>query len=291
MRVCLTIEGQEDVTWEDWTALAGACERAGIEALFRSDHYVSLMGPGRGSLDAWGTLCALAAVTQDLRLGTLVSPAAFRHPGNLTKLALTADHISGGRVELGMGTGWNREEHELYGFAFPSLRERMDELERQLEHVHRLWADERVLFGAVQRPHPPLVMGGEAGPRAARLAARYAGEYNTVYPTLEQARERRAAIAAACEAAGREPIPFSMMMGFVLAEDEAGVRERTRRLSEWIAREPAESWLIGTPDQVIARLREYEQAGVERVMLQHLLHRDLDTVELIGRELVPALSL
>jgi alkanesulfonate monooxygenase SsuD/methylene tetrahydromethanopterin reductase-like flavin-dependent oxidoreductase (luciferase family) len=284
------IEGQEGVTWEDWTALAEACESAGIEALFRSDHYGSLMAPGRGALDAWGTLCALATVTERLRLGTLVSPVTFRRAGNLAKLAITADQISGGRIEVGMGTGWNRDEHDLYGFPFPPLRERMDELERQLGEVHRLWADERVLFRPVQQPHPPLVMGGSAGPRAAALAARYADEYNTVEPTVEEARERRAAIAAACEAAGREPMPFSMMTGFVLAEDEAGVRERRRRLTEFTGSEPDDAWPSGTPEQLVARLREYEEVGVERVMLQHLLHRDLDTVALIGREVVPALS-
>src|SRR5919202_4117662 len=101
MRVALMIEGQEDVTWQDWVALADACERYGIEALFRSDHYLSVMGQGeRGSLDAWGTLNALAARTQRLRLRTLVSPASFRHPSGLAKLAATADHVSGGRIEL-----------------------------------------------------------------------------------------------------------------------------------------------------------------------------------------------
>src|SRR5919112_2115741 len=117
MRVALMIEGQEDVTWEDWVALAEACERSGIEALFRSDHYVSVLGRGeRGALDAWGTICALAARTSALRLGTMVSPASFRHPSVLAKLATTADHVSKGRIELGMGTGWSEVEHAAYGF-------------------------------------------------------------------------------------------------------------------------------------------------------------------------------
>ena len=201
------IEGQEDVTWADWVALADACERSGVEALFRSDHYLSVFGEGeRGALDAWGTLNALAARTSTLRLGTMVSPSSFRHPSVLAKLATTADHVSGGRIELGLGTGWSEVEHTAYGFPFLSMKERMDVLEEQLEIIHDgHWSDGSVQLqgdllrargpGArplpVQRPHPPLIMGGAAGPRAARLAARYADEYNTVMPTLE--RDRRAA--------------------------------------------------------------------------------------------------
>src|SRR6201991_3871999 len=118
VRISVMIEGQEDVTWEDWVVLADACERSGIEALFRSDHYMSVSGePGRGALDAWGTICGLAARTRSLRLGTLVSPASFRHPSILAKLATTADHISGGRIELGMGTGW--AEGDDRAFASP----------------------------------------------------------------------------------------------------------------------------------------------------------------------------
>src|SRR5215203_7176553 len=137
------IEGQEDVTWDDWVALAEACERLGFEALFRSDHYLSdRAGAGAfGSLDAWATVCALAAVTSTVRLGTLVSPASFRHPSVLAKNAVTADHVSGGRVEVGIGTGWNAGEHRAYGFPFPPMRERMDRLAEQLEIVTRSWQD------------------------------------------------------------------------------------------------------------------------------------------------------
>src|SRR3982750_2385938 len=137
MRIALMIEGQEDVTWEDWVALAEACERSGIEALFRSDHYVSVAGAGeRGSLDAWGTINALAARTTTLRLGTMVSPSSFRHPSGLAKLVATADHVSGGRIILGLGTGWSEIEHTAYGFPFRSMKERMDVLEEQLEIIH-----------------------------------------------------------------------------------------------------------------------------------------------------------
>src|SRR3954452_25604889 len=142
MRVSLMIEGQEGVTWEDWQALAGACEEHGVEALFRSDHYLSVEGHAdRGALDAWATLAALAAVTSTVRLGTLVSPATFRHPSELAKVVATADHVSGGRVELGLGTGWLEAEHRAYGFPFPPLGERMERLDEQLAVVTGEWAD------------------------------------------------------------------------------------------------------------------------------------------------------
>jgi F420-dependent oxidoreductase-like protein len=293
VRIALMIEGQEDVTWEDWVALARACERHGIEALFRSDHYLSVAGErARGSLDAWVTLGALAAVTTDLRLGTLVSPATFRHPSVLAKSAVTVDHISGGRVEVGLGTGWWEAEHTTYGFPFPSMRERMDALAEQLEVVHGHWADGGFDFDGehfrldgldarpkpLQQPHPPLIMGGNAGPRSAKLAARFADEYNTVFPTVEQARERREGIVAACEAAGRDPLPFSMMITCVIGADDGEVRDRARGLGD-----AADGALAGTVEQIAERLAAYEEVGVERVMLQHLLHRDLDAVELMGR--------
>ena len=141
MQLSLMIEGQEGVSWEQWVALARACETHGIGTLFRSDHYLNLDGsrPDRGALDAWGTLCALAAVTSTLRLGTLVSPATFRHPSELAKLVTTADQISGGRVELGLGAGWNEREHAAHGFELPPMRERIDLLAEQLAVVHGTW--------------------------------------------------------------------------------------------------------------------------------------------------------
>ena len=142
MRFAVMIEGQEDVTWDDWVALAEASERLGFEALFRSDHYGSVEGvESRGSLDAWATVNALAAITSEVRLGTLVSPATFRHPSVLAKNAATADHISGGRIELGIGTGWNEREHRAYGFEFPPLKTRMDRLAEQLEIISGSWSD------------------------------------------------------------------------------------------------------------------------------------------------------
>ena len=313
MKVGLMIEGQEDVTWEDWQALASACEAHGVETLFRSDHYLSVMGQHqRGSLDAWATLSALAAVTSTLRLGTLVSPATFRHPSELAKVVTTVDHVSGGgRVELGLGTGWNEAEHAAYGFPFPAMGERMDRFAEQLELIPRQWAGEPVSFQGdhyrthdldarpkpLQRPH--LIVGGRGGPRSIRLAARFADEYNTVNKTTEQCAAIRAQLDEACGREGREPIPLSLMTGWLTGADEAELLERAGRLAEWqgedgdpetFLADQRDSSLAGTLDENIERLRELEAAGVERVMAQHLMHRELGTVEQLGRVVAPAVA-
>jgi len=309
------IEGQEGVSWEDWLALAKACEAHGVPALFRSDHYLNLDGKlDRGSLDAWATISGLAAVTTKLRLGTMVSPATFRHPSELARVVATADHVSGGRVELGLGAGWHEEEHRRFGFPFAPLRERMDVLSEQLEIVHRTWTEGPFSFAGehyrlegcdaqprpVQSPHPPLILGGSARPRGAALAARWADEYNTPFASPEQVRERKAAIDAACASAGREPIPFSLMTGFLVGLDREELREKAaalayvmgepdRDVDAWIASPPA-AWIVGTVEEVVPRLAALRDAGLSRVMLQHLLHTDLETVELIGRQLAPRLA-
>src|SRR6266496_2419622 len=146
VRLALMIEGQEGVTWEDWVALASACEEHGVEALFRSDHYISWFDESRPVLDAWTTIAGLAARTTKLALGTLVSPATFRHPSVLARVAATADEISGGRVTLGMGAGWMEREHEAYGFDFATAGERVARFAEQLEIAHRLLREDRIDF-------------------------------------------------------------------------------------------------------------------------------------------------
>ncbi|MBV9425214.1 MAG: TIGR03560 family F420-dependent LLM class oxidoreductase [Solirubrobacterales bacterium] len=311
MDLWLMIEGQEGVSWPQWVALTQACEEHGIPGLFRSDHYLNLDGqhPDREVLDAWSTLSALAAVTSTVRLGTLVSPATFRHPSVLAKSVATVDEISGGRAELGLGAGWHEGEHAAYGFPFPPTRARMDILAEQLEVVLGSWGEAPFTFEGehytlraldarpkpVQRPHPPLIMGGTGGPRGAALAARFATEYNTPFPTVEDVRIRRGRITEACERAGREPIPFSVMTGFVVGADKHELRDRAGRVAariggdpEALLTNPPPAWIFGTVDRAIERLLELREAGVSRVMCQHLLHDDLDAVALIGRELAPA---
>ena len=306
MRVCLMIEGQEGVAWEEWLALAEACERSPIEAMFRSDHYLSVVGRHeRGSLDAWATINALSGVTSELRLGTLVSPATFRHPSVLAKSAVTADHISGGgRIEVGMGAGWLEAEHAAYGFPFPDTGVRLRMLEEQVEIVHREWRESDLTFegehyglrdlDALPKPVslPNLIIGGRARRRSVALAVRWADEYNLVMMGLDEARERSGTLVEACESAGRDRLTISLMTGSLIGADEADLADRARRLAE-LRREDAgdvagyiaglpDSWIVGTLEAVREQLAALEEAGVERVMFQHLLHRDLDGVALIG---------
>src|SRR5918995_1795772 len=182
MRLALMIEGQEGVSWEDWLALARACEEHGIEALFRSDHYLSPTDPARAALDAWAVIPALAAKTERLELGTLVSPVTFRPAAVLGNASITAHEISGGRVALGMGTGWMEAEHEAFGSPSPPMQERLRLFREQLEAVRGFWGD---------RPRPHLIVGGSGLSGTVGPAAKWADEYNTVMATPAQCSERR----------------------------------------------------------------------------------------------------
>lgn len=297
MRFALMIEGQEGVTWEQWCALADACEEHGVETLFRSDHYIS-QGDEDANVahDAWTTIAALAARTTKLRFGTLVSPATFRAPALLANAAATADHVSGGRIELGMGAGWMEREHRAFGFPFPETRVRVEMFAEQLEIVHRLWTEERVDFRGrhytleeapglpkpLQSPHPPILVGGSGGRGTVDPALRFADEYNTPFVSPEDAARIRAKVPS---------LRFSVMTGCVIgathdeAMDKARAlydrRPRDTSFDDWLATY-AQRALVGSVDEVAARLEDYARAGCDRVMLQHLMHTDLDAVRLMA---------
>jgi F420-dependent oxidoreductase-like protein len=310
------IEGQEGVTWEHWCALADACEAHGVETLFRSDHYISHVDEDANvAHDAWTTIAALAARTTTLRLGTLVSPATFRAPALLANAAATADHVSGGRIELGLGAGWMEREHRAFGFPFPVLADRLEMFAEQLEIVHRLWTEEHLDFRGrhytlenapglpkpLQRPRPRLLVGGSGGRGTIEPAVRFADEYNTPFASPEDFAAIRGRVVEACERAGRDPatMGFSLMTGCLLGATRDEALDRARRLwdrgprdggfDEWLEGF-ARRALVGSVEEVAGRLREYGRAGCERVMLQHMLHTDLEPVRLIGRELAPAVS-
>jgi F420-dependent oxidoreductase-like protein len=309
MRVSLMIEGQEGVSWQQWCDLADACEEHGVATLYRSDHYISQADEtGNVAHDAWTTLAALAARNTTLRFGTLVSPATFRLPGLLANAVATVDHISGGRIELGLGAGWMEREHRAYGFPFPETSVRLEMFAEQLEIVHRLWTEDRVDFRGrhytledapaqpkpVQQPHPPLLVGGSGTRGTAEPAARFADEYNTPFASPEEFARIRTKGTAACERIGRDPatMRFSTMTGCLIGTTRDEALDRARQLYGRIPREADfDTWLesysqralIGSVDEVAERLLEYERAGCDGVMLQHLLHDDLEPVRLIGR--------
>jgi len=307
VRIALMVEGQEDVDWSDWQGIAAATERSGLEGVFRSDHYSSVTGDARrGGLDAWTTIAALGAVTEHIRLGTLVSPVTFRHPALLAKAVVTADHISRGRVELGIGAGWHEAEHQRWGFPFPPLRERMEILAEQVAVIDAMWTRAHVDFEGRhyritdldprprpwQRPRPPIIVGGLGGRRSLAVAAMFADEYNTISATPDECRTRRAALSDACREHGRPPgsIRLSLMTTAILGRDAAEVRSRAAATAERMGLDdPAQltdrerrRGVVGTIDEAAARLRELADAGIERIMLRNMCHDDLDAVGLMG---------
>ncbi len=309
------IEGQEGVTWDDWVRLARLTEKHGLEGLFRSDHYTAIIRPDADALDAWATLAGLAAITERIRLGTLVSPATFRHPSVLARMAVTVDHISGGRVDVGMGSGWYEREHAAHGFPFLDGKARFELFAEQVEIVVRSWTEERfdhkglayelrnqlALPRPVQQPHPPLVLGGTVKPRFAALAARYATEVNTLAAPNDELLERKRTLERACVEAGRDPatLGFSVMTSCFLGESRTDAVERIGRFlavrgddtdPETLLEQRRNRWLAGSVEEVAERVEQLRTIGVTRVFLQHLNHSDDEMIALIGGRLIPSLG-
>jgi F420-dependent oxidoreductase-like protein len=313
MRFALMTEPQQGLSYLEILAIARTAEEAGFGAYFRSDHYASFPGPGdQPTTDAWATLAGLARETKRIRLGTLVSPVTFRLPGNLAKVVATVAEMSDGRVEVGVGAGWNEGEHRQLGLRFPSTRERFDMLEEELAILHGLWTEPDSwsfdgrhwqVHDAMFRPrpaspagrrHPNLIIGGDGGPRMAALVARYADEFNLTSASPAKAPAPYERVRAACREIGRDPdeVTYSAMTGVLVGEDEADLRRRAKELVDvvgsgqdaegWLA-ERRDRWVLGTPDEARERVAELEKAGVQRVMLQDFLPRDLEMVRLLGR--------
>ncbi len=324
MRFALMIEAQQGLSYLDQLALVRRAEAAGFEAFFRSDHYASFPGPSDGpTTDAWAVLAGLARETEWITLGVLVSPVTFRHPGAFVKVVTTVDEMSGGRIEVGVGAGWNEADHLPLGLPFPAIGERADLLEDQLAILHGLWTEPdgwsyegrhvsvkggfirpkpvempgrpRAANGAVR---PRIIVGGEGSPRGFRLAARYADEFNLTSGSPERTVERFAALDAACRAAGRDPssLTHSAMVGAMIGADGAEVERRRAALFRAVGVEGAGGaawyearkarWILGTPDEARARVTQFAAAGVERIMLQDFLPWDLEMVDQLGAELV-----
>lgn len=300
-------EPQQGASYDDLLAVAQATEKLGFDAFFRSDHYL-VMGDGDGlpgPTDAWTSLAGLARETSRIRLGTLVSSVTYRHPAILAIQVAQVDQMSGGRVELGLGTGWFEQEHRAYGIPFPKKRFGM--LEEQLEVVMGLWntplgssysfdgqhytlTDSPGLPKPIQSP-VPVIVGGGGAKRTPALAARFATEYNSAFVGLDEHRARITRVRAACEAVGRDVGSLVVSAAATVAAGATSA-EATRRASA-IGREVAElasDGLVGTAAEIVDRLGELGDAGVTRVYLQVLDLQDLDHLDFIAREVVPQLG-
>jgi alkanesulfonate monooxygenase len=303
-------EPQQGAHYDDLLRVARTAEAAGYDAFFRSDHYLKMgeVSGEPGPTDAWVTLAGLARDTGTIRLGTLVTAATFRLPGPLAVGVAQVDQMSGGRVELGLGTGWYAEEHSAYGIPFPPLGERFDLLSEQLEIITGLWrtlpgerfsfagthyqvTDSPALPKPVQQPAPPVLLGGMGARRTPALAARFADEFNTPFASAADAAAQFDRVAAACGELGRDPDEIRRSAALVVAvgRDDAEVSRRAAAIGQPVQR-LTESGVAGTPEQAADILGTWrERTGISRVYLQLLDIADLDHVELIAAELMPRL--
>jgi len=312
MRVGIMIEGQEGLTWERWFRLADAAESLGYESLCRSDHLTGLGGDSRRpSLDTWASLTALATRTRRIRFGPMVSPITFYHPALLGKLATAVDLLSGGRLDLGIGAGWNEYEHAMFGVPFPPLRERMDRLECGARVLRGLAAGQPVtlvqphypLQKAESHPLPPhgrlrLVVGGRGEKRTLRIVAEFADEWNATRIDVPGFRAKRAVLAAHCAAFSRDPetIGRSLMIPLAIGRDSTDVARRIAAARASFPSLPpdeaawrAAGFLAGPAESVIAALAEWKAAGMQRILLQMLDQEDIAALELFARTVLPAL--
>ncbi len=303
MRLVVFTEPQLGASYADQLRVAQHAEELGFDAFFRSDHYLT-MGSSDGlpgPTDSWVTLGALAVQTTRIRLGTLVTAATFRYPGPLAVSVAQVDQMSGGRVELGLGAGWYEAEHHAYAIPFPPTGERFDRLEEQLAIVTGLWhtsLGERFTFSGryyevvdspglpkpVQRPGPPVIVGGKGPRRTPQLAARFADEFNIAFSTLDETREMYERVARACAVAGRDTGPvLSAAQTVACGRTEAEARKR----AEAIGREPP---LFGSPAQVVDQIGRFAELGATRMFLQILDLSDLDHLDVIASDVAPQLS-
>jgi alkanesulfonate monooxygenase len=309
VKVRIFLEPQQGASYAQLLAMARAVEAGGFDALFRSDHFLTMGGDGLpGPTDAWLTLAGLARETERIRLGTLVTSATFRPPGHLAVEVAQVDAMSGGRVELGLGAGWYEAEHTAYGFAFPPLGERFERLEEQFAIITGLWgtpdgetfsyegthyrlSDSPALPKPVQRPHPPLIVGGGGPTRTPRLAATYADEFNLPFSSVSDTEAQYQRVRAACQARGRDPGSLRLSAAQVVCcgGDEAEVDRRAAS----IGRKPDElraNGATGTPDEVAARIKAFEAIGAETIYLQVLDLDDLDHISLLSETVLPQVS-
>ena len=297
-------EPQQGASYDDLLRVARTAEDAGYDAFFRSDHYL-VMGDGDGlpgPTDAWVTLAGLARETSTIRLGTLVTAGTFRLPGVLAISVAQVDSMSGGRVELGLGTGWYEQEHTAYGIPFPSLGERFDRFEEQLQVVTGLWdaagpfsfsgehytvVDSPALPKPVQRPHPPVIVGGGGARRTPRLAATYADEFNLPFASLADTRTQFGRVRDAAAVTGRDLV-LSVAQVLCCGRDEAELARRAAAVGRSVEDLRADG-VAGTPAEVVDRLGRFGELGATRAYLQVLDLADLDHVELVAAEVLPQL--
>ena len=308
MRYALMTEPQQGYSYQDIVDAANAAKAVGFETYFRSDHYSSFPGEsGQPATDCWTTLAGLVRDTSGIGVGSMVSPVTFRIPGSFAKVVATVVEMAGDeRVEVGVGAGWNEEEHAALGIPYPGTVERVDRMEEELAILRGLWdepdgwsfeGEHYQVHNAIFRPRGPrpnLIVGGVGRPRSVRLGAQFADEYNISSSNPAEVREIMGRLDAACEKLGRDPrsLTRSVMAGVLVGRDEADFADRRQRqiavfgdevdaAAEWMEAR-RDRWILGTPDAAKARIAEYADTGVDRLLFQDFLPRDLDHISVMG---------
>ena len=307
MELRVFTEPQQGATYDDLLQVALEAERLGFGAFFRSDHYLHMGAVSGlpGPTDAWITLAGLARETKSIRLGTLMSAATFRLPGPLAISVAQVDAMSGGRVELGIGTGWFAEEHAAYGIDFPPLGERFERLSEQLEIITGLWetplgktfsfpgqhyqvTNSPALPKPVQSPRPPVLIGGGGKVRTPQLAARFAQEFNMPFNGLEETSSQFERVREACEDSGRgrDSIILSAAQVLCVGESEIEIERRALRIGREVT-ELRANGLAGTVDEVVEKIQSFASVGARRMYLQVLDLSDLDQLRLVADQVAP----
>ena len=314
MDLGIQIEPQQGFSFGDILAAAEEAERVGLRAIWLSDHlFLNDASSGTNCLEAWSTLAAIAARTSVIRLGTMVTAQSYRNPALLAKIAAGVDHISGGRLEFGVGAGWKELEYRAYGFPFPPAATRVDQLVETLEICTRLWTEERATFEGkhyrvvdaqcapkpVQRPLP-IWIGGRR-PRVMRIAARWAQAFNWLpeggFPTPEATRAGMRELDDACRAAGRDPATMrhSVFLYVVVGEDERAASRIVEQVAKRAKASP-EEWrrarpgaIVGSPDQVAAGLAAHAAAGAEDANVMLPFGHELSMTRILGERVAPSL--
>lgn len=307
MEYCVFTEPQQGASYDDQLAFAQAAELLGFDGFFRSDHYLH-MGDGAGTpgpTDAWTTLAGLARETSRIRLGTLVSSVTYRVPGLLAIQVAQVDAMSGGRAELGLGTGWFEREHRAYGIPFPAKR--FDLLEEQLQIVTGLWSTpvggsysfagaHYELTDAPALPKPvqervPVIVGGGGPKRTPELAARFATEFNIGFQPEPVIAEKFAGVRAACERIGRDPgtLKLSVALPTLAAASPSELERRAANIGRTADELRGDVNIVGGRDEIVAKVERLVALGAQRVYFQLMDLQDVSHVEYLGAEVLPHL--
>lgn len=307
MELALMIEGQDGLTWERWKRLARAAEDLGFVGLYRSDHYTNSTPPEDDSLELWVSLTWLATNTKRIEFGPLVSPFSFRHPSITARMASAVDDLSGGRLQLGLGAGWNEREHEMFGLPLLDVRDRMQRFEEGLQVVSKLMKSDQPfsfdgqfyqLKKAIMLPRParkggpPVIVGGNGKHRILQLAAKYANEWNGTSQTPQRFRERMKILDEFLVKEGREPseVRRTAMAGIAFGRSKNEIEKKMqdfRATAEDLDELKAHGRLVGEANDIVDQLGKLAEVGCQRVMLQWLDQDDINGLEALSQSVLP----